>query len=158
MRWDCGALIKNKKRKLSSVFRFITENPPDYRTWPKRIKKEVGIFLATPGVSWKWIELNLKIDKKLMMTIWTQTKEYHHLGVKNMMTATLDDALMYMAWSIPYMRIPYWVIPFIMDDFKRGMIAADIARRWNICYKTATNLRNHKQGVIGNVFHNSYQH
>jgi len=148
MKWDAGALSKH--RYNSPIYRYLSQKPPRSVCWPKGYKEELGIFLATPGISWAWCLKNFNMTTQRLRRVHHQTKHLHHLGMENVYTATEEDALMYMHNRPRLASVPFWVKPFIIDDFKKGMGWRPTMRKWNIHNHAIVNI---VKGNVGNVFH-----
>lgn len=155
MRWDAGAL--SPYRKLSPIFRYLSDvntRPRRIRRWPRAWLKELGILLHTPGISWNWMVDNFNIEKNQLARVSRLTEQWHYLGEYNMLSAIETDGIVYMHNARPNSLIPPWVVPFILDDFKKGMSWNAIAEKWSVSLSTLSKLR---KGVIGNAFHSGVQ-
>ena len=139
MKWDAGALSPH--RNMSPIFRFISSNPPRYYTWPKKWQEEFVIFCYTPGVTWGWIEQNFNYRTKRIQTIRQAYPELEKLGMENALSATYEDALMYVQ-NKPHMgHIPFWAEPFILDDLKNNVGWTKVRDKWQISEDTMNVLR-----------------
>jgi hypothetical protein len=134
MRWDAGAL--SRYRNKSPIFRYLSKNPPRSYNWPVKWREELGIFLATPGISWRWIQINFNMTEHRLHILWRDTEHIRHLGQENILTATKDDASIYMENRPHGSPIPFWVEPFIIDEIKDGCEWRPVCRKWNISQTT----------------------
>lgn len=148
MKWDAGAL--SKYRYNSPIYRFLSNKAPRSICWPQAWLEELGIFLATPGVTWEWCSKNFNMPHQRLGRIWNKTTHVHHLGMENALSATHDDALMYMKHKPFQGETPWWVEPFIIDDLKSGLSWAKTNKKWNI---TSPVIQRLLKGTKGNVFH-----
>jgi hypothetical protein len=118
--------------------------------WPKKWLEELGIFLATPGVSWLWIQTNFNMTTQRLAGVKRATEHVHHLGQENAYTATEEDALMYQHNKPHNCRIPFWAEPFIMDDVKSGMSYDAVREKWKTGNRVIDEF---VQGRRGNVLY-----
>ncbi len=151
MIWDAGAL--SIYRYNSPIYRYLSNNPPPSNKWPRSWYEELGVFLATPGVSWRWCQYNFNMHGQRLNWVFNGTKHLHEERVwENIKSVTHDDALMYVRNKPPRSsNIPFWAVPFILDDLKAKIInRAEIGRKWQISQYAIQSMT---KGVIGDVFH-----
>lgn len=150
MNHDAGAL--SKYRNKSSIFRYLSNNPPPFPQWPKGYFNEVGIFIQTPGITWDWVKQNFNWSQDRLASINIHSQHLKHLGMDNALSATYDDAVFYCQNKLYNGQTPFWAKPFILEDIKNGMKWSDVVAKWNIGEARLAEL---KRGRIGNVFHPS---
>lgn len=139
MKWDCGAL--SKYRNNSSVFRYLSNKPPAYMQWPDGYLTELGIFLHTPGISRLWAMENFKLRSERIDRVRKVTRHLAHLGYENMLTATYDDAFMFMKYKPHWGHVPIWVRPFVTEDLKT-MSYRQVQAKWGCPSNFVASLRN----------------
>jgi hypothetical protein len=149
MKWDAGAL--SKYRRKSPKFRYLSNNPPPHPVWPKKWRDELGVFLATPGISWEWVSLNFNMSHQRLHNIYKITKHLHHLGWENVLTITHDDAVMYMTNRPFNGQVPFWACPFIRDDLG-PLTWKQVQAKWNISEVKLGRIRNDKSSHIFHSF------
>lgn len=141
MKWDAGAFAQY--RNTSPIFRYLSQNPPRHTEWPDKWRDELGILIATPGISWNWIERSFNMTDQRLRGVLKATKHLHHLGLENIYSATKEDALIYQYYN-SVGEIPFWVKPFILDDIKDGLAWGKVMVKWNISNDTLGRLKNGK--------------
>lgn len=109
------------------------------------------IFAATPGITEQWMIDNFGFTRQRMESLYNRlTPRHYELGRKNVLTATHQDALMYMKNRRLFSQTPAWVEPFIMDDKKQGMTWNDIRKKWRLSNYTLERIL--RSGGMSNVF------
>lgn len=145
MKYDAGAFAKY--RNTSPIFRYLSQNPPRHIVWPDKWREELGILIATPGVSWRWIERSFNMTEHRLFGVFDATRHVHHLAKENLYSSTRDDALIYQKYN-EMGELPFWVKPFILDDIKAGMKWGEVLSTWNISGDTLRRLRSAKSSGV----------
>lgn len=131
MKYDCGALAAVPRQ--SPIFRFISNPPAGYtrsHAWPEHIQQEATAFISTPGISRLWILSNLNIGDDRKLALQARNPEWVEIGKRNHLTATYDDAINYCKRGALGTKMPFWAVPFFLEDIKNKIGEAEITRRW----------------------------
>jgi hypothetical protein len=150
MKYDAGALSKNRNK--SPIFRFLSNKPPRHICWPDKWRNELGILIATPDVSWHWLENSFNMSARRLWRVWQATKHLHHLAKENIYSVTREDAEVYMAHRPKNGLTPFWVDPFIIEDLKMGKGWRATAKAWGVSQEHIAHIM---KGRSFNVFHSS---